>query len=149
MHDDLRVVLTCQMMPAVRQEMVAERRVVGELPVECKAEPLVLPQMMPLERLSIALVISPTRGIPDVPDRGRPRILLHDGFGLGGMGELEYFAHRPYILVRVDQLVASRIKRGDSGRQLPAVLDIQQHAGQQPGHFRRMEFTAQRTGFPT
>ena len=48
------------------QQFVTQMRIVGQLASECKAEPLVLLQVMPLKRLGIAGVFTTTSGVANV-----------------------------------------------------------------------------------
>ena len=65
----------------------------------------------------------------------RPAILLHQALVLAAMVQAEDLADVPHFLVGVDQLVAIGIIGGHAGRQLAAVLDVQQHPRHQPGDF--------------
>jgi len=136
-HDDFRVRLARQVVVAVGQQPIAQRRVVGQLAVEGKAEPLVLPQMVPLERLGVALVVPAARGIPHMADRCQPGVFLHQRFAFARVGEPKYLAHRAHILVGVNQLVTRRIVGRDARGQLTTVLDVQQHPRQQTGNLPR------------
>ena len=49
------------------------------------------------------------------------------------MVQAEDLADVPHFLVGVDKLVPMGIIGGHAGRQLAAVLDVQQHARHQPG----------------
>ena len=74
-HDDFGVGIARQMMIIVRQQFIAELRVICELAVERETEPLVLLQVLPLERLRVVQVVLPTRGISNMTDRRTcPRI---------------------------------------------------------------------------
>ncbi len=54
----------------------------------------------------------------------------------------------PTSLCVSQQLLAIGVVRGNAGRKLPAVLDIQQHPGHQPRDFVGAMRTAQRIGWP-
>ena len=68
-HDDFGVGRPRQVVIVVRQQLVAQLGVVRQLPVEAEAEPLVLLQMVPLERLGVAEVVLAAGGVAHVPDR--------------------------------------------------------------------------------
>ena len=130
-HDDLGIRLPRQVMVPIAQQAVAQLLVVGQLAVEREAEPLVLLQMMPLERLSVAAVVRPAGGVADVTDARATGVLVHQLVALQPMGQAENFGDGADLLVSVDQLIAVGIVGRDARRQLSAILDVQQHAGQQ------------------
>jgi hypothetical protein len=130
MHDDFGIVFACQVVVAVGQQIGLQFAIIRQLAVETKAEPLVLLQMMPLERLGVIPIVFAASGIAHMAD-GRPAgALFHQAFVFPGMAHAENFAHVSHIFVGEQQLLAIGVVRGNAGRKLPAVLDIQQH----PGH---------------
>ena len=84
-HDDFRVVLASQVMVAVLQQLVAQCRVVGQLAVEGEAEPLVLPQVVPLEGLRVTAVVAAAGGVAHVADGRQAGIFLHECFAFAAM----------------------------------------------------------------
>jgi hypothetical protein len=76
-------------------------------------------------------------------DRGRPNMLLHQTFVLATMAHAKHFADTSQLFVGSQQLVPFWIPDGHPGRELAAVLDIKQHAGNEPrnlaGALRRNE----------
>ena len=60
------------------------------------------------------------------------------------MVQAEDLGHRAHVLVGVDQLIAVRVVGGHAGRQLAAVLDVQQHPRHQPRDFLGALLGAQR-----
>ena len=109
--------------------------IIGQLAVEAEAEPFVLLQMVPLERLGVTAVFGAAGGIAHVAD-GRPAgVLLHQAFVLAAMVHAENFADAAHVFVRVQQLLAVGVERGHAGRKLAAVLNVQQHPRHQPRNF--------------
>ena len=102
-HDDFGVVVARQMVVAVGQQLLAQLDVVGQLPVEAEAEPLVLLEMLPLERLGVAAVVGPAGGVADVPDRRPAGVFLHQALELAAMAHAEHFAHAADLLVGAEQ----------------------------------------------
>ena len=84
------------------QELIAELAIVGQLSVECETEPLMLLQVVTLERLRITAVILATGGVSHVPDRSTSRVLAHQTFALPGMRKSKDFTNRPHFFVCVD-----------------------------------------------
>ena len=130
------------------EQLLAEVHVVGQLPVEGEAEPLVLLDVVALERLGVAAIVLAAGGIADVPD-GRPAgVLLHQVFVLAAMVQSKDLADVPHFLVGVDQLVAIGIVGGHAGGQLAAILDVQEHPRHEPGDFLGPLLGTQRADAP-
>ena len=136
------------MVVAIGQQIGLQFAVIRQLAIEAKAEPFVLLQMMPLERLRIIPIVLATSGVTHMADRRAARALVHQAFVLAAMAHSEHFAHAADIFVREQQLLPLGVVRGNSGRQLPAVLNIQQHPRHEPGNFLRTMWAAQRIGGP-
>ena len=135
MHQHFGVGLAGEVVVVIVEQLLAEVHVVGQLPVEGEAEPLVLLDVVALEGLGVAAVVLAAGGVADVAD-GRPAgILLHQALVLAAMAQPEDLADVAHVLVGVDQLIAVGIVGGHAGRQLAAVLDVQQHPRHQPGDF--------------
>ena len=147
-HEDFGVGLARQVVVVVGQQLRPQLRVVGQLAVEGEAEPLVLLDVVPLERLGVAAVVGPAGGVADVADRRPAGVFLHQALVLGPMVHAEDLADRADFLVGVDQLVAMGMIGGHAGRQLAAVLDVQQHPRHQAGDGIRPAVRAQRTDAP-
>ncbi len=77
--------------------------IVGQLPVEGEAEPLVLLDVVAFEGLGVAAVVLAAGGVADVSDRRPARILLHQALELAAMAEAEDLAHAAHVLVGVDE----------------------------------------------
>ena len=118
-------------MVAAAEYALPQFLVVGQLAVETEAEPLVLLEMMSLEGLRVATVFCATGRISDMTDAGLPGVLPHEPFALLTVLQAKDLTNRPNIVVGIDQLIAFTGKGGKSSRQLPAVLDIQEHSRQQ------------------
>ncbi len=100
-HDDFGIVLASQMVIAIGQELRLQLFVICELAVEAEAEPLVLLQMMPLQRLGVIAVFLATRGITHMAD-GRPTgELLHQAFVFATVAHAKHFADATQIFVRI------------------------------------------------
>ena len=147
-HQDFRVRLARQVIVVVVQKLLAQVPIVGQLPVEGEAEPLVLLDVVPLEGLGRAAVVLAAGGVADVADRRPAGVVLHQALELAAMAQAKDLAHVAQVLVGVDQLVsAGRVGR-DAGRQLAAVLNVQQHPRHQPGNLLRPLLGAQRAYAP-
>ena len=107
---------------------VAQLRVVGQLAVEGEAEPLVLLDVVPLEGLGVAAVVRPAGGVADVADRRPARRIPSSGPRTGPDGSCGR-PRRP--CPRPCRCRSSWLRWGligrHAGRQLAAVLDVQQH----------------------
>ena len=123
-----------QVVVGLRQQLVAQFGEVGELAVEGEGEPLPFAAVMPLERLGVAPVVGPAGGVADVADGGPAGELLHDAFVLGLVVEAERLDDGADLLVGVEEFFAARIVGGEAGRQLAAVLQVEQHSRHQPRH---------------
>ena len=117
-------------------------------PLKAKAEPLVLLDMMPLERLGVAAVVGPAGGVADVADGGHADVLLHQRFILAAVVEAKNLGDRADFLMGIDQLLAMRIEGGHARGKLPAVLHVQQHPRHQPRDFVGALLGAQRAEPP-
>ena len=85
-------VVAGKMVVVVGQQLVAQLGVVRQLPVEAEAEPFVLLQMVPLERLGVVEVILAARGVANVADRRPAGVALHDALRLAAMAQPKDFA---------------------------------------------------------
>ena len=94
--------------------------------------------MRPFERLGVVGVVLPAGRVTDVPDADGPRGPLHQRLALPGVRESKYLADRPDIFVGIDQPAPPRMIGGDPGGQLAAILNVQQHAGQQTRRLGRV-----------
>ena len=74
-----------------------------------------------------------------------PAIFLHQVIEFRPIAEVEDLADRTRFLVGVDQLIAVGIEGGESGGELAAVLDVQEHPRHQPGDFFGSLLGAERT----
>ncbi len=88
-HDDFGVGVAGQVVVAVGQQALAQFLIVGQLAVEGEAEPLVLLQVVPLERLGVAAVFGAAGGVADVADGGPAGVLRHQAFVLAAMAQAE------------------------------------------------------------
>ena len=147
-HQDFGIGLAGQVIVAIGQQIAAEPLIIGQLPIEGKAEPLMPLQMMPLEGLGVAPILGPAGGIADVADRGPAGVFVHQAFALAAMAKAKDLADAPQFLVGVDQLVALGIERRHAGRKLAAILNIQQHPRHQPRGLFGTLLGAQRAGSP-
>ncbi len=69
----------------VAEQAIAQLLVVRQLPIEAEAEPLVLDQVVPFERLRVAAIIFATRGVTHMPNRRVTRVFPHQILTLGAM----------------------------------------------------------------
>ena len=137
-------VVARKMVVVVGQQLVAQLGIVGQLAVEAEAEPLVLLQVVPLERLGVVQIVLAARGITNVADgrpAGHPR---HDALGLAAMAQLENLADGPDAAECVEQLLPVGMVARHAGRELAAVLHIQQDPRDEPRNFVRPLRRAQR-----
>ena len=145
MHDDFGVGRPRQVVVVVRQQLVAQLGVVRQLAVEAEAEPLVLLQVVPLERLGVAEVVLAAGGVAHVPDRRPPGVLRHDALGLAAMAQPKHLAHRAHAAIRFQQLLPLGVVARHPGRKLAAILHVQQHPRDQPRNLVRPLRRAERT----
>ena len=143
MHQDFRVGFARQMEVRLGQNLLAQLGVIRELSVEGETEPLRLFDVVPLKGLRIAAVVLAARGVADMPDGRRPRILPHQSLVLLSMMQVKDLVDRPDVLVRIDQLVAIGVEGRHAGGELAAVLDIQQHARDQSRALQWIAFRSQ------
>lgn len=94
--------------------------------------------MRPLERLGVAAVVPPARCVADVADRRRAGVLIHQGFGISRMIQLEHLRDGADVPVGRDELLLAVAVARHSRRKLSPVLDIQQQPGHQPRHVLRI-----------
>ena len=104
-HDDFGVGVARQVVVVVGQQLVAELGVVGQLAVEAEAEPLVLLQVVPLERLGVVEVVLPAGGVANVADRRPAGVALHDALGLAAMAQAKHLADGAQAAIRFEQLL--------------------------------------------
>jgi hypothetical protein len=90
------------MMVVVGQQLVAQLGIVGELPIEAKAEPLVFLQVVSLKRLGVVQVILAACSVSNVTDGGPANHSRHDAFSLAVVAQVENFAYRTDAAVRVE-----------------------------------------------
>src|SRR5208283_1631035 len=96
-------------------------------------EPLPLAAVVPLERLSVTAIVGAAGGVANMADGGPARVLLHDALVLPLVIEAERLDHSADLAEGVDQPFAMGIVRREAGRQLAAVLQVEQHARHQAG----------------
>ena len=131
-QQDFGVGLQREMLFGVAEDLVAELRIVGQLPVEGEAEPLAFFDVPVFERLGVAAVLLAAGGVAHVADRGRAGVPPHDRLELGAVVEPKHLADRPHVFPFHQQLVAVRIVGRHAGGQLAPVLHVDQHAGDHP-----------------
>src|SRR3954468_4013923 len=105
MHDDFGISRPGKMVIIIGQQLVAQLRIIGELPVESKAEPLVFLQVVAFERLGIVQVIVAACRVTHVTNRGPASHSSHDTLSLAMMSEVENFAHGAYASECVEELL--------------------------------------------
>ncbi len=118
----------------MREQLVLQLVVIGELPVEGEGKPLRLAAVVALERLGIGAVVAAAGGIAHVADRDRPVHPAHDRLELVAMIEPKRLGDRADLLVGVDQRIAVGTIAGHAGGELAAVLHVEQHPRDQPRH---------------
>ena len=102
MHEHFRVRLAGEIVVVIVEQLLAQVHVVGQLPIERETEPLVLLDVVALERLGVAAIVLAAGGVAHVAD-GRPAgILLHQALVLAAMVQAKDFADVPHFLVGVD-----------------------------------------------
>ena len=69
-ENDLRVGVECQVVVAIGEQPLLQKRVVGQLAIEAEAEPFAFVDVPSLEWLSVVSVIGTTGGVANVSDRG-------------------------------------------------------------------------------
>ncbi len=122
-----------QMQLRIGEDLAAKLRIVGQLAVEGKAEPLQFFDVPPLERLGVAAPFFAAGRIAHVTDGGRPGALVHDRFKFCPVVEPKDFAHGADAFPFHEQFVAVRMEGRQAGRQLAPVLHIHKHSRDQPG----------------
>ena len=144
-EDDLGVVVTGEVVVAVGEDLGTQFGVIRQLPIEAEGEPLPLLDVGTLEGLGIAPILGAARRIPDMPDRRRAGVLIHEPLVDAAVAHPEHLAHAPDILVGGEELVAVGIPGRHSGGELPAILDVEKHPGNEPGHVVGPLHRAERT----
>ena len=147
-HEDLGIGLPREMVIVVGQKLGPQLGVIRQLAVERETEPLVLLDVGALEGLGIVAIIQPAGGIADMADRGPAVKFLHQALVLSPMVHAKNLANRADILIGADKLFAMGVIGRHAGRQLAAVLDVQQHPRHEAGHGLRPTIHAQGTHAP-
>ena len=145
-HDHFGVVVAGQMVFVVGEDLGPQLQVVGQLPVEPEGEPLPLLDVRPLQRLGIAAILGTAGGVADVADGGPTGVLRHQSLVLAAVAEAKHLADAAHILDRGEQLAAVRIPDGHPGRELAAVLDVEEHPRHETRHLLRPLGRAQVAG---
>ena len=133
-HDDFGIGVPLEVVVALGEQLVLERLVVGELAVEGEGKPLGLAAVVSLEGLGVGSIVAAAGCVANVADRERAVDPLHDRLELLAMIEAKRFGDRAHLLVGLDQRAAVRAKAAHAGGELAAVLHVQQHSRDQPGH---------------
>src|SRR4029079_460687 len=110
----------------VGEQLVAQLGVVRQLAVEAEAEPFVLLQMVSLERLGVVNIVLTACCVTNVADSSPAGQPSHDALGLVAMDKLENFADCADAAKRVEQLLPVGTVARHAGRELAAVLHIEQ-----------------------
>ena len=108
MEQDFGVDVARQMEVGLGENLLPQLLEIGELSVEAECEPLVLLDVVPLERLSVSAIIAATCGVPHVTNGRHTGVLVHQGRCLFLMVEVEDLGDGADILVRIDQLRMTR-----------------------------------------
>ena len=130
----------------VGEDLGPQLQVVGQLPVEPEGEPLPLLDVRPLQRLGIAAILGTAGGVADVADGGPTGVLRHQSLVLTAVAEAKHLADAAHILDRGEQLAAVRIPDRHAGRELAAVLDVEEHPRHETRHLLRPLGRAQVAG---
>ena len=146
MEDHLGVVVAGEVVVAIGEDLRPQFGVIGQLAIEAEGEPLPLLDVGPLERLGVAAILGPAGRIADMADRRRAGVLIHEPLIDAPMAHPEHLAHAPDILMGGEKLVAIGIPGRHSGRELAAVLDVEEHPGHEPGHVVGPLHRAERAG---
>ena len=101
-------------------------------PLKAKANHLARRPCFALEGLGIALVVGPAGGVADVADGGGAVLPAHDLLELLLEVQAEPLGHRPEFLVRGQDRLAGRVVARHPRGELPPVLHVQKHPGDQP-----------------
>ena len=131
-HDDFGVVVAREVVVVVGEELIAEFGEVGELAVEGEGEPFPFASVPPLEGLGIAAAGGAAGGIAGMADRRPAGEFLHDRGVLVRLVDPERLDDGADFLVGIDELVAFRVVGRHPRRELPAVLQVEQHARHLP-----------------
>ena len=95
---------------------------------------------MPFERLRVPGVVRPRSGVARVRDPGAAGVFPNEILVPLWLRGVENLADRARVLVCIEQLSSFRVVRAESGGQLAAVLQMQQHGGQKLGRIDRSLF---------
>ena len=104
-HQHFGVRLAGEIVVVVVEQLLAKIHVIGQLAIECEAEPLVFLDVMPLERLGIAAVVLAAGGVTHMPNGCSAGILLHQTLVLTPVTEAKNLAHptlHPYMCRSTD-----------------------------------------------
>ena len=147
-HEYFGVGFAGEVVVLVVEQFLAKFHVIGQLAVEGETEPLVFFDVVAFEGLGVTAVVGAAGGVAHVPD-GRPAgVFPHDRLALVAVAEAEDLVDVAHVFIGVDDLLSAGIIRGDAGGKLAAVLNVQQHAGHQPGNLFRPLLGTQGTFAP-
>ena len=90
--------------------------------------------MVSLERLGVGSIVAAAGCVAHVADRERAVDPLHDRLELLAMIQAKRFGDRADFLVGLDERTAVRAKTAHARGELAAVLHVQKHSRDQPGH---------------
>ena len=130
-HDDLGVGLARQVIVGQIEEGGAQLGEIRQLAVEREAEPFPFAAVRPLKRLRIGQIVGAAGRVTDMADGRAPGELRHDVVVLGRMVEAKRLDNRADLFVGIEDALPPRVERREPRRQLPAILQIKQHAGHQ------------------
>ena len=146
MEDYLGVVVAGEVVVAIGEDLSPQFGVIGQLAIKSEGEPLPLLDVGALQWLGVAAILGPAGRIADMADRRRTGVLIHEPVIDAPVAHPEHLAHTPDIFVGGEKLIAIGIPGRHSGRELAAILDVEEHPGHEPGHVVGTLHRAQRAG---
>jgi len=133
MHDDFGVGVQTQVMVTVGQQTLFQNSIVRELSVEAKAKPLSLVDVTAFKRLSVVTIVLARGGVSRMTNGRTPGQVLHQGLRLLAVIQTKDLGDAPNLFSIQQNRRSIGIVGRHPGGELSAVLDVQQHPGEQPG----------------
>ena len=127
-HQELGVGLPDEVVTLL-DEVRAQLPVIREVAVETEREPLPRLPVVTLERLRVGRIVLAARRVADVTDGRLPFVFVDDRLKLGRVGvrETKHIRHAADVLVRVDELRCVAVIPRETGRELPSILQVDEH----------------------
>src|SRR5262249_37475243 len=131
-HDNFGVGFAGEVIVRQLEKLGPQLREVRKLAVEGQAKPLPLATVMALKRLGIVQIVCAAGSVTNMADRSLTGVLPHYIVGLRLVAESKRFDDGPDLPVCIEDALALLVEGAETGRKLPAVLQVEQHEWHQP-----------------